>query len=503
MSMRLLATAALCAVLAAGGPMAPRAANAQSIAAFATSGDAAFDAWRTAFAQKAVDAGRSPAVVQRILTGLTPDERAVTNDRNQAEFVRPVWDYITRSASAARISEGAIRRGENAQLLSAVQERFGVDPDIIVGIWALETNFGQAPLPHDAPRAIATLAAEGRRQAQFEAYLLALIEMVERGFAGPEQLKSSWAGALGQPQFMPDVYLSTAVDWNGDGRRDIWTDKGDVFASIANYLNSRGWRRGEPVFAEVRLPSTFNYGLADGSQRAVTEWQGLGATRADGAAWSANEKALPAALFLPAGAEGPALLLFQNFNVIRTYNASDRYAMSVSLIAHGIKGGQGLRQPWPTHLGALQKDQMLALQTALTRLGYTPGTPDGMFGANTRRAVRQYQQAEGLPADGYPTQALLERISAKISGIDLSAARNAAVPLDKAGVRSLQTALITLGHLNGRADGKAGAKTFAAIKAFERTLKIEPLGLATDWVLAKAQDAASRVRPAPRKKSRR
>lgn len=503
MTMRLFATAALCAVLAASGPMAPRPAQAQALAPFVTSGDAAFDAWRAAFAQKAITAGRNPSIVQRILTGLTPDERAVTSDRNQAEFVRPVWDYITRSASPARITEGSVRRGENAQLLTAIQERFGVDPDIIIGIWGLETNFGQAPLPHDAPRVIATLAAEGRRQAQFETYLLALIEMVERGFAGPEQLKSSWAGALGQPQFMPDVYLSTAVDWNGDGRRDIWTDKADVFASVANYLSSRGWRRGEPVFEEVLLPRTFDYGMADGSQRPVSEWQGLGATRADASAWSANELSLPASLFLPAGAEGPALLLFQNFNVIRTYNASDRYAMSVSLIARGVKGREGLRQPWPTHLGALQKDQMLALQGALIRLGYTPGTPDGMFGSNTRRAVRQFQQAEGLPADGYPTQALLDRVSAKIGGIDLAAARNAAAPLDMAGVRSLQTALITLGHLKGRADGKAGSKTIAAIKAFERTLKIEPFGLATDWILAKAEEAASRVRPARPKKSRR
>jgi membrane-bound lytic murein transglycosylase B len=507
--MRFVLTAALCAVVAASGPLAPPHALAQAPSAYSSSGEASFDSWRDAFTQKAIESGRDPATVRRLLTGLTPDERAVANDRNQAEFVRPVWDYVTRAASATRITEGTNRRATHAATLSAIYERFGVDTDIIIGIWGMETNFGAAPLPHDAAQAIATLAWEGRRRAQFEAYLLALIEMVERGYAGPDQLRSSWAGALGQPQFMPDVYLSTAVDWNGDGRRDIWTDTGDVFASIANYLASREWRSGEPVFEEVRLPQGFDYALADGTRRSVTDWTALGVARADAGPWSATDTQLPAALFLPAGAEGPALLLFNNFGVIRTYNASDRYAMAVSLIARGVKGQRGLSQAWPVHLGSLQKDQLVRLQTALAQLGYSPGAADGMFGANTRRAVRQFQQAEGLPADGYPTETLLSRVVAKIGGfseaaaVNTSPAPNPRAALSSDGVRRLQAALIKLGHLKGKPDGKMGRFTADAIRAFERRIGVTPTGEATDFILTKAEAAASRVRPVAKKKPKR
>jgi lytic murein transglycosylase len=480
---------------------APHSA-AQQPPQFAASGDAAFDAWREDFARRAIAQGRNPDIVRRMLSGLTSEPRVIQNDRNQAEFVRPVWDYITRAASAQRISEGSVRRAEHNTILNQVQDRFGVDADIIIGVWGMETNYGVAPLPYDAAQAIATLAAEGRRRAQFETYFLALIEMVERGYAEPGALRSSWAGALGQPQFMPDVYLSTAVDWNGDGRRDIWNDNADVFASIANYFASRGWRRGEPVFEEVRLPSGFDYALADGTQRTVAEWQRLGIALAAPGNITPAQTGLNASLFLPAGAEGPAILLFANFGVIRAYNPSDRYALAVALIARGVEGRGGLSQAWPTHLGALQRDQILELQTALIALGYPAGTPDGMFGSNTRRAVREYQKAQGLPADGFPTMTLLQRIRDQRTGQDRAAAQNAAQDLDKDGVKALQTALIRLGHLRGTADGKVGSRTRAAIEAFERKIGLAVTGRATDYILAEAKRAVSQS-PPPRPARRR
>ncbi len=375
---------------------------------FAPSSDPAFDAWRADFAPRAAAQGRDPATIRRLLEGLQPEPRAVEQDQNQAEFVRPPWDYVVRAVSAQRIEAGAAKRREHALLLSQIQSRYGVDADIIAGIWGVETNFGAFPLSHDAPRVLATLAAEGRRRAQFETYLLALIEMVEKGYAGPAELKSSWAGALGQPQFMPDIYLTTAVDWDGDGRRDIWTNVGDVAASIANYLDTRGWAAGGPVLEEARLPAGFDYALADGTKRRVSEWAALGVARVDGAAWSPVLAAQSAELFLPAGHRGPALILFNNFDVIKRYNNSDAYAMSVTLLARALKGAPGLRQPWPTDLGVLPKAEMAELQTLLNRLGYDSGRVDGMFGSATRRAVRQFQQAERLPADGYPTTALLQ-----------------------------------------------------------------------------------------------
>ncbi|MDX2234128.1 MAG: lytic murein transglycosylase [Hyphomonadaceae bacterium] len=494
--------AALAALLAAG---ALPEARAQQAFTFAASGDPAFDAWRDGFAQRAVAAGRNPAVVQQLLGPLRPDPRIVTQDQNQAEFVRPVWDYITRAVTPQRIAEGVARRQANAQLFTDIERRFGVDADIIAGIWAVETNYGAFPLPHDAPQALATLAADGRRRGQFEGYLLALIEMVEKGYVGPNEMKSSWAGALGQPQFMPDIYLTTAVDWDGDGKRDIWNNTGDTLASIANYLAARGWRRNEPVYDEVYLPQDFDYALADGTARPVSQWVTLGARSTSGFPYMAPVMAMNAQLFLPAGAQGPALLLFPNFGVIRSYNPSDRYALTVSLLARGYEGGAGLVKPWPVEIGSLSRDQLLELQTALNKLGFNAGTPDGMFGAATRRAVRQFQQSVSLPADGYPTPALLDRVKGRTGAIDKAAAQNSSPSLrTEAGIRSLQQALIRLGRLKGRADGDVGPATRRAIEAFERGLDLEPTGRATQFILDEARKAASQV-PAPRttKKRRR
>ncbi|MES1203831.1 MAG: lytic murein transglycosylase, partial [Pseudomonadota bacterium] len=208
---------------------------------------------------------------------------------NQAEFVRPPWEYVNGAVSPARVQAGLTKRAENAVLFGQIQERFGVDADIVAGIWGVETNFGAVVLRYDAADALATLAYDQRRRGRFESYLLSLMEMVERGYAGPSELKSSWAGALGQPQFMPDMVLSTAIDWDGDGRRDIWSNTGDVLASIANYLAKHGWKRAEPVFEEVRLPGNFDYALADNTPRPISEWQGRGVTRVGGTAWSAAE----------------------------------------------------------------------------------------------------------------------------------------------------------------------------------------------------------------------
>lgn len=482
------------AVLAAVAGVAPMT-RAQGVdpTVFESSGDPGFDAWRSDFARRVIMAGRSPEVVRSVLSRAAPDPRVVQADQNQPEFVRPVWDYIDRAVTPRRITDGQAKRAENAALFSAIQAKYGVDADIIAGIWAIETNYGAAPLNYDAVNALATLAAEGRRRAQFEGYLVALIQMVERGYAGPTELKSSWAGALGQPQFMPDIYLQDAVDWDGDGKRDIWTNTGDALASIANYLARRGWSPGDPVFDEVRLPTRFDYALADGTMRSIAEWEGFGVTRLDGAPWSPATRALQAQLFLPAGAEGPALVLFQNFRSIRAYNPSDRYALAVSLLARGYAGRGGIVASWPRYQGALQRADMIELQQLLAAKGYDSGGADGMFGSNTRRAVRAYQQAEGLPADGWPTRALLDRIRgapapAVVNPIE--ADRDAAADLrSKASIRELQGHLNRLGFAIGPPNGLVGPKTRAAIAAFERRMGLSPTGRATTFILQRARTA--------------
>jgi membrane-bound lytic murein transglycosylase B len=484
-TMLILAAAALAI---ACGPSAVVAQAPPPPPSFASSGDASFDAWRDDFARRAVMAGRDPAVLSRLLSGVVPDGRIVELDQRQPEFVSPVWDYVTNRVTENRIAGGRALREEISATLGQVEARYGVPEGIILGVWGLESNYGAAALNYDAAAALATLAHEGRRRAQFEGYLLALTEMVERDLADQPQLRSSWAGALGQPQFMPDVYLTTAVDWDNDGHRDIWTNRGDVAASIANYLADRGWRRGEPVFDEVRLPEGFSYALADGTQRSVADWDARGVRRIDGSAWSSDDRNLQAQLFLPAGAQGPALLLHHNFGVIRRYNNSDRYALVVALLARAFEGRAGLVSSWPRQLGSLTRDQTLELQTLLNSQGYDAGTPDGLFGSATRRAVRAFQADRGLPADGFPTAALLDQLRQR-AGV---AVEPPAPPraLDRAGIRELQRLLNRLGYSAGRADGRIGARTRNAIRAFERAQGMEPNGRATTNVLDAARAAA-------------
>ncbi len=486
---RALIVIAAMSLAIACGPSVGRAQAPPAPPSFASSGDTSFDAWRDDFAARAVARGRDPAVLGRLLSGVAPDARIVELDQRQPEFVAPVWDYVTNRVTERRINDGRALKAEIGSVLDQVEARYGVPTGILLGIWGLESNYGAAPLTYDAAAALATLAFEGRRRAQFEGYLMALAEMVERGLVDQEQLRSSWAGALGQPQFMPDVYLTTAVDWDNDGHRDIWNNRGDVAASIGNYLADRGWRRGEPVFDEVLLPERFDYALADGTARSVSEWAERGIARIDAQAWRAEERGLQSQLFLPAGAQGPALLLHHNFGVIRRYNNSDRYALVVALLARAFDGRGGLVADWPRAAGSLNREEILELQTLLNRLGYDAGAPDGLFGSGTRRAVRGFQAARNLPADGFPTAALLGQVRAQ-AGVAVEAPAPPR-PLARAGIRELQRLLARLGYYSGRADGRIGARTRAAIRAFETARGMEVRGRATTIVLEAARAAVS------------
>ncbi|HVY85301.1 MAG TPA: lytic murein transglycosylase [Caulobacterales bacterium] len=455
---------------------------------FASSGDAEFDAWRDDFATRALRAGRSLDTVRTLLSGISPDPHIIELDQRQPEFVAPVWDYVSSRVTDSRVANGIALKAAMGDTLGAIQQRYGVDSDIVVGIWGLESNYGSAPLTYSAPQALATLAYEGRRRAQFENFLLALMDMVDRRLATPDELRSSWAGAMGQPQFMPDIYLSTAVDWDGDGKRDIWSNRADIAASIANYLHDRGWHAGEPVFDEVSLPANFDYALADGSTRSVADWDARGVKRIDGSAWPPGYLSLQSQLFLPAGADGPALLLHPNFAVIRRYNNSDRYALVVALLARGYEGQSGLQKAWPTQSGTLNRDQTLELQILLNSLGYNAGSADGLFGSGTRRAVRAFQTERGLRADGYPTPSLLTAVRAR-AGVSVEPPAPAPRPLDRAGVRELQRRLTRLGYHPGAADGRIGSGTRAAIREFERRHGMEVRGRATTDVLDAVRDA--------------
>jgi lytic murein transglycosylase len=392
------------------GPVAPPS---QPLAAAtpepaALSGDTPFERWSRAFIGQAILAGLPAEVVTREMTGLAPDPRVEALDSRQPEFAKPISDYIKGALAPDRIALGRRKRDALA-VLPQVQERYGVPGEVLVAIWALETSFGAIQGDFDVIRSLATLAASGRRRDWAETQLIAAIRIIADGEASRGQLKGSWAGAMGQTQFEPDTFLTTAVDGDGDGRRDIWGSAADALASAANLLAKAGWVRGQSWDREVILPAGFDYALSEGPRQAPAAWSQLGVRTADGAGWSGGDAAGQAQLLLPTGAQGPAFLAFDNHFVIRKYNNSTAYALSVGLLADRIAGGPPLSTPWP-HEDALSLADRTAAQQALARLGYDPGALDGVIGANTRAALRLWQKARGLPADGYLSLDVIRRL---------------------------------------------------------------------------------------------
>lgn len=374
------------------------------------SGDDQFDAWSRGFVARAVAAGWPEALLRRELEGLTPDAEVIAADRRQPEFTRPVGDYIASAASPDRVAEGQAELKALAGPLDAIESRYQVDRHVLVAVWGLESAFGTIQGDHDVVRSLATLAADGRRRDWAEAELFAALRIIATGLAARAQLKGSWAGALGQTQFMPSSYLRLAVDADGDGKADIWASAADALGSAANLLHDAGWTAGQDWAREVRLPASgFDYGQSEEAARAPGDWAARGVTRADGRPWPEADASTPAVLLLPAGAAGPAFLAFPNHFVIRRYNNSVSYALAVGLLADALMGRPPLLAAWPQEQ-PLSRDQQLAAQSALKALGFDPGEPDGVFGTRSRAALKAWQQARGLPADGHLTVELSARL---------------------------------------------------------------------------------------------
>jgi lytic murein transglycosylase len=375
-------------------------------------GEAYFIDWLNAFHVRALEAGLSRSVVDTALSGLSPDPRVVALDSKQPEFARPVGAYVQGAVTAARIAIGQAKRREVPDL-DTIEQVWGVPAEILLAIWAMETRFGVQMGDMDIIRSLATLAALGRRRSWAEGELLAAMRILAGGDATRERLRGSWAGAMGQTQMLPSTFLAAAADGDGDGRRDIWGSPADALASAANLLSHDGWRRGEGWAREVILPAGFDYGLAEGPPEVPYNWAGRGAARADGQAWSPAEAQAPCVLLLPSGAAGPAFLALPNHFVIRKYNNSLAYALAVGLLADGFAGALPLNRPWP-HETVLSLDDRLATQSALASLGYNPGQADGVIGLGTRQALRAWQKAQGLPADGYLSPDMIARLRAAV-----------------------------------------------------------------------------------------
>ena len=385
---------------------------------FQPSGNSEFDHWRTDFAAKAQSAGRKTSSIKQVLDGLTPIEESVQTQSfdNQAEFVKPIWDYARSALSPTRISNGQTRLVDNKAIFDSIEGSYATPREIVTAIWGMESSYGAFIGDIDAPRAIASQAAIGRRKDFNEGELMAIMQLIEDGSATRDDFRrASWAGAVGQTQFMPSTFVSYGRDFDRDGRKDLWSNTGDALASAANYLTAMGWRKDQPWAVETRIPEGFDYSMGDGRKHTVEAWRALGLTPASAPAFATSD-GLTAELFLPAGSYGPAFLLFDNFFVIKRYNNADSYALAVGLLADRLAGRPDLSRPWPTEITLLTQTQVKDLQTALNTLGYNAGAVDGVIGRGTRGALQRFQKAKSLVADGFPTTDMLDKVMVAANG---------------------------------------------------------------------------------------
>ncbi len=353
--------------------------------------------------------GISRASFDKFTAGLEPDIKIMDFVDAQPEFTKAFWDYVDLLVTDERISKGRELLAAHAATFDAVERAYGVDRHIVVAIWGVETKYGAVAGERPVIRSTATLACVGRRQAYFKDEFLAALEILHRGDIRPEQLKGSWAGAFGSTQFMPTAFKRYAIDFDGDGRRDVIGSVPDVVASTANHLVKAGWVAGQTWGYEVVLPQGFNYMLADPARKlTIHEWARHGIARPGGAAFPrAGDKAT---LFIPAGARGPSFLMLDNFRAIMKYNPAEAYALAIGHLADRLRGGAPIVQAWPREERVLSRAERLELQQHLVRHGFDVGEPSGRLGLKTRAAVRDFQARHGLTPDGFASAAVLERL---------------------------------------------------------------------------------------------
>ncbi len=362
--------------------------------------------------REARKAGVDPATVRRVLAGFERLPEVVELATSQTEHERTVAQYVSLLVSAERIELGRSRLGEHQRLITEIETRYGVDRHTLTALWGVETRYGAALGTRPVVRALTTLALEDLRRPEFwRGELLQALRIVERGDIAAVGMIGSWAGAIGHTQFMPSTFNRFAVDFDGDGRRDLMGSVADGLASAANYLAHSGWQRGEPWGFEVTVPDGFDYALsAPTPLRSLVFWKERGLKRAGGDALPAS--ALEHRLLLPAGANGPAFLVNRNFGALLRYNPAVPYALAVAHLGDRIAGGGGFVKAWPDEPAMPRADRQ-ELQERLAALGLDTGGVDGIIGSLTRNAIRSYQKTQGLPEDGHPSPGLLERLRAQ------------------------------------------------------------------------------------------
>jgi membrane-bound lytic murein transglycosylase B len=356
--------------------------------------------------------GISEDSFRRFTAGLTPDLRIMDLMDSQPEFTKALWDYLDVLVNDTRMARGREVLAQYKTIFDAAEKAYGVDRYIIASIWGIESNYSTQMGDRSVLRSTATLACVGRRQGYFKDEFLTALEILHRGDLRPEQMRGSWAGAFGPPQFMPTAFKRFAVDGDGDGRRDVVDNPTDLIFSTANNLKKDGWQSGQSWGYEVVLPAGLNYMLADkATSKTLAQWEALGLKRANGQPFPRpTEKAY---LLAPAGAGGPGFLMQQNFRVIMKYNPAEAYALAIGHFADRLRGGPPFVQPWPRQERVLSRAERLELQQLLVQRGFYQGTPDGQFGGQTREALRAYQASIGAPADGFASSEVLERLRSR------------------------------------------------------------------------------------------
>jgi len=366
-----------------------------------------YESWLTAFEREAVAKGISQRAIAAAAPALTYDQRIVNIDRGQRVFTQTFLQFSGRMAAAYRIQRGQALIKANAATFARIEQQYGVPAPVIVSFWALESDFGANMGNYHSLSAIASLAYDCRRSDRFRGQLFDALRLIDRGDLAPDDMVGSWAGELGQTQMMPSEYFKYAVDFVGDGKRDLVHSVPDVLASTASYLAGLGWKRGEPWLTEARVPTNLQWEQADLSVALPrAKWAASGVTLADGRPLPADN--LAASLLLPMGRFGPAFLVYPNFQVYLQWNNSLVYSTTAAYLATRIAGAAPLHPGTPPP--ALSFQDMKDMQGLLTHAGYDVGTVDGFLGLKTRQAVRATQIKYGLPADSYPTAELLSRI---------------------------------------------------------------------------------------------
>jgi len=392
-------------------PLAPVVQPAPPSPARPSSADEKFAAFLAEVRVEALAQGITAETFDSATAGIAPLPAILAMNANQPEFTKPIWSYLDSAVSARRIKDAQFLLTRYGEVLDKIAAQSGVPKEILVAVWGLESDYGADSGSYNLFAALATLAYDGPRATYAKPEFLAALKIYQERRYPLSEMVGSWAGAFGQTQFTPTTFLKYAADGDGDGVIDLWRSPPDALASAARLLSEQGWVRDQPWGYEVMLPGNFAYEDADlDNVKPISEWSARGVKTAIGDPLPASDA--NAAIYLPAGARGPAFLVFPNFSVILKYNNAASYALAVSLLADRMAGKEPVRHAWPRDERALSRSERISFQNDLQKLGFDPGMPDGVLGRRTRTALRQYQKSKSLPADGFPTASLLDRLEA-------------------------------------------------------------------------------------------